>query len=214
MHRYGTEDDLEPVFVLGKKVMLVIGEHRPFDVQVHRLIDDFCNRWGAVVYANLLSNFHSEYCVITNMLMSSLNTEMFGKMAPDVVITIGGQTGDYPLYKMLSKPEFSAIEHWRVSEDGNVVDTYDKLTKDFSSARNATFLKKHVTARMNKSVIMMHISNSGLGYFQILRLMFKFHFPMLPLHNICHRVFLLEALFSSLFSIAYVYGIFLIMRIL
>lgn len=140
MHRYGTEDDWN-LSLYGKKVMLVIGEHRPFDVQVHRLIDDFCNRWGAVVYANLLSNFHSEYCVITNMLMSSLNTEMFGKMAPDVVITIGGQTGDYPLYKMLSKPEFSAIEHWRVSEDGNVVDTYDKLTKAFQCSERYFFEK-------------------------------------------------------------------------
>ena len=138
VQRHGTEDCWN-LPLKGKKVMVVIGEHRPFNARIHKLINDFCERWGAVVYANLLSNFHSPYCVATNMLMSSLSMETFGQMAPDIMITIGGQTGDYPLYRMISKPEFASIEHWRIAEDGNVVDTYDKLTEVFQCSEDFFF---------------------------------------------------------------------------
>lgn len=138
IRRYGVEDvwDLD---LTGKKIMLVIGEHRPFNDRTHERIDSFCRQWGAIVYANLLSNFHSPYCVATNLLMSTLSKESFSGLAPDIVITLGGQTGDYPLYKMLSKPEFSTIEHWRIAEDGNVVDTYDKLVRVFQCSEDFFF---------------------------------------------------------------------------
>lgn len=138
VQRHGTEDSWN-LPLRGKKVMLVIGEHRPFTARTHKLIDDFCERWGAVVYTNLLSNFHSSYCVATNMLMSSLSAEIFGQVAPDIMITIGGQTGDYPLYRMVSKAEFASVEHWRISEDGNIVDTYDKLTEVFQCSEDFFF---------------------------------------------------------------------------
>lgn len=117
--------------IKNKRIIIVIGEHRPFDDDSVRSINAFCEMYGAVVYANLLSNFHSKYCVISNLLMSTLNPEEFASVKPDVVITIGGQTGDYPLYRMLSNPHFSDIEHWRVATDGDCIDTYDKLTKIF-----------------------------------------------------------------------------------
>ena len=54
VQRHGTEDCWN-LPLKGKKVMVVIGEHRPFNARIHKLINDFCERWGAVVYANLFS---------------------------------------------------------------------------------------------------------------------------------------------------------------
>ena len=113
----------------GKKVLLAIGEHRPFESRLCGAIIRFVERFGAVVYTNLLSNFHSDCYMASNLLMLSMTEDEFEKVVPDVMITIGGQTGDYPFYRMLSKPRFSNIEHWRISCDGKVVDTYDKLTR-------------------------------------------------------------------------------------
>lgn len=122
-----------------KKILLAIGEHRPFEHGLIESISRFANRFGAVVYANLLSNFHADCYVASNLLMLTMREEEFEKVAPDVLITIGGQTGDYPFYKMLSKPRFSHIEHWRVSCDGAVVDTYDKLTRIYQCSERDFF---------------------------------------------------------------------------
>jgi 2-succinyl-5-enolpyruvyl-6-hydroxy-3-cyclohexene-1-carboxylate synthase len=51
-------------------------------------------------------------------------------MVPDIIITIGGQTGDYPIFGTLSG-SLGGAEHWRVCEDGMLVDTYCHLTKVF-----------------------------------------------------------------------------------
>lgn len=58
--------------------------------------------------------------------------------APDIVISIGGQTGDYPLYGKLNGNK--TLEHWRISRDGEVVDPYDKLTKVFQ-CNNISFFE-------------------------------------------------------------------------
>ena len=44
------------------------------------------------------------------------------------MISIGGQTGDYPFYNIISSHELPQFEHWSIQESGNVVDTYDKLS--------------------------------------------------------------------------------------
>ena len=126
----------------GKKILIVVGEHRPFSHSETGAIERFCQRYDCVVYANLLSNFHSKKCIAaTNLLMTSLDDEHFERLMPDIVISIGGQTGDYPLYRRLSRAEYKNTEHWRVSQDGNVVDTYDKLTKVFQ-CREVDFFTK------------------------------------------------------------------------
>ena len=113
----------------GKKILIIIGERRRFLDEEINLIQKFAEKTNTVIYTNHLSNFKGSYSVNGNLALSTMTTNEFSKKyLPDIVISIGGQTGDYPLYKMLSKTEFYTIEHWRVSIDGKVVDTYDKLT--------------------------------------------------------------------------------------
>ncbi len=125
------EDDCHIIELNNKKVMIVVGEHRPFDQDERQAIEAFAENHNCVVYVNHLSNYHGKYTVQANLKFTNMPMDAFVKeYAPDIIISIGGQTGDYPLYLLLSKPDFKA-EHWRISEDGQVVDTYDKLTKVF-----------------------------------------------------------------------------------
>lgn len=125
-----------------KQILLIIGEHRPFQETTCRAIEDFSDRFNVMIYVNHLSNYHGKYVVNANLAMLTLDSNEFSKhFKPDIIISIGGQTGDYPLYNMLSRVEFSDIEHWRVCEDGNVVDTYDKLTKIFECTSFDFFVK-------------------------------------------------------------------------
>ena len=135
-------DDEWNVDVQNKKIMLAIGEHRPFTKEEKDCIERFCQKYNVMVYTNHLSNYCGKYSINGNFLLSTLSLEEFRKkLLPDIFISIGGQTGDYPLYKLISLPELDHIEHWRVSEDGQLIDTYDKLTKVFQCSESSFFNK-------------------------------------------------------------------------
>lgn len=123
-----------------KKILLIIGEHRPFDNEEKKAIDFFCENTNSVIYTNHLSNFSNDYSINGNLLLSTINESTFEKIKPDIIITIGGQTGDYPLYLRFSKTEYSDIENWKISLDGNIVDTYDKLKYVFKGEIKDFFL--------------------------------------------------------------------------
>lgn len=126
--RYNVNDIREDNLA-NKKILLLVGEHTPFSNSEKEVINHFCNKTNTVVYVNHLSNFSNDYSVEGNLLLLTSNTEEIEVIKPDVIISIGGQTGDYPFYLAFSKNSLTGVEHWRLSEDGKVVDTYDKLTR-------------------------------------------------------------------------------------
>lgn len=133
IERYNTSEKMEEN-LKGKKILLVVGEHLPFTEKEKKAIDIFCERTNSVVYVNHLSNFFNDYTVEANLLLSSINEDEIEEIKPQVMISIGGQTGDYPFYLTFSKNSLSKIEHWRICADGEIVDTYDKLTKVYQGS--------------------------------------------------------------------------------
>ncbi|NLE03963.1 MAG: 2-succinyl-5-enolpyruvyl-6-hydroxy-3-cyclohexene-1-carboxylate synthase [Crenarchaeota archaeon] len=116
----------------GKKILIVVGEHRPFTKIQADTLNKFADTHNVAIYVNHLSNYHGKYVVSANLSLASMGSDMFkSTYKPEILITIGGQTGDYPLFNKLAAGNESDFEHWRVSEDGMIVDTYDKLTKVF-----------------------------------------------------------------------------------
>jgi len=139
--RYNLWENWDNISLIGKKVLVVVGEHRPFSDEEKQIMEAFCDGNNVVVYTNHLSNYRGKYSINANLLISSLSdSEIESLFAPDVLITLGGQTGDYPLFGLLNHPLHQA-EHWRVAEDGNYVDTYGKLTKIFECPE-MEFLKR------------------------------------------------------------------------
>lgn len=125
-----------------EKIMIVIGEHRPFTEKQIEIIDAFVQSHNAFIYTNHLSNYHGECTVSANLFLTCISNDFFIKnYQPDILITIGGQTGDYPLYGKLSKGNKFDFEHWQVCEEGNLMDTYDKLTKIFECPTEIFFEK-------------------------------------------------------------------------
>lgn len=118
------KEDLE-----DKKILLLIGEHLPFNNEEKEAIDKFCNNTNCVVYTNHLSNFTNNYTIEGNFFLLTASFEEISEIKPDIIISIGGQTGDYPFFLAFSKNNLCGVEHWRICEDGKIVDTYDKLTR-------------------------------------------------------------------------------------
>jgi len=121
----------------NKKIMLVIGEHRPFTESQKSAIEAFCESYNVFVYTNHLSNYHGKYSINANLLVAT--SMPFDDYKPDVLLTIGGQTGDYPVFGRLASGDWNIFEHWRIAADGNIVDTYNKLTKVFECPEELFF---------------------------------------------------------------------------
>ena len=135
-----TEPDIKTIRRIGineigkldiekKRILVCIGEHLPFCNEFVSELEKFCERNDVVVYTNHLSNYHGKYTIQGNLPLLVIDFKVFMEnLKPDILITIGGQTGDYPFYNLFSRNDIQGVEHWRVSIDGDIVDTYDKLT--------------------------------------------------------------------------------------
>lgn len=140
--RYMLWDEWDDVELSGKRILIVVGEHRPFTEKQKKALNKFTESYDCMVYTNHLSNYHGEYSINANLLIScgGLRQE---ELKPDLIITIGGQTGDYSIYGALNNCIGNA-EHWRVCEDGKLVDTYNCLTKIFECPFDIFFEKLYL----------------------------------------------------------------------
>lgn len=140
--RYSYWEQLDPRELDGKRIMLLIGEHLPFAEEETQLIENFAESHNVLIYSDHTSNYKGKYALNANPLMATSSPALFlEKYKPDVLITIGGLTGDYYIYTPLYNAPENSFEHWRVNLDGDLVDTYGKLTRIYEM-RMIDFCKK------------------------------------------------------------------------
>lgn len=133
-----------------RRVLLVIGAHHPFLESEILSIENFARKHNVAIYVNHISNYNGDKSVHGNIV---LQTGGFKHLCPDLLITIGGLLGDYPLDGSLRN---ARVEHWRVCEDGNYLDAYNSLTKVFECPEHYFF------SRMAEAVPV----EPGRGYFE------------------------------------------------
>ncbi|QNO38091.1 2-succinyl-5-enolpyruvyl-6-hydroxy-3-cyclohexene-1-carboxylate synthase [Protaetiibacter sp. SSC-01] len=118
--------DLPPLG--ASKILVVVGEHAPFSAQQAQALEAFVEATGAVVYTTHLSNYHGAGSVNGSLVVLNLKGKGADAYTPELLITVGGQHGDYDIASVLNamKPR-----HWRVSLDGRIQDTYGSLEAVF-----------------------------------------------------------------------------------
>lgn len=122
--------------LVGKKVLVMVGQHAPFTDRQQEALDRFSETYDTVVYTNQLSNYFGPKSVPATLLVENIDTPTFVTYAPDVLITIGGQPGDYGIDAKLRSGTY---EHWRVNKDGRIEDTYGRLTRVFECSEEDFF---------------------------------------------------------------------------
>lgn len=146
--RYG-KDEISGLEIGNRRVLVVVGENRGTD---DTALVNFASRTNTAIYVNHLSNMQNDYTVNGNLLLTCLTQDEFDEtFCPDILISIGGQTGDYPFYHKLAETG-KQYEHWRVSETGDIADTYDHLTKVFECSASEFFSSVNVTGSENEYV--------------------------------------------------------------
>lgn len=122
--------------LLDRKILVMVGAHAPFSAEEEATLGEFAERYDAVVHTNHLSNYHGPNAVNASLLITNITLKDYAQYQPDLLITIGGQIGDYDFDGMMRG---LPIEHWRVNEDGAIRDTFGKLTRVFEFTEQAFF---------------------------------------------------------------------------
>lgn len=132
------KDEIDSIDLSEKKILIAIGENCKYD---KNSLEYFSNNENVAIYVNNISNYRGQYSFFGNHLLSTITQKEFDTVfCPDILITIGGQTGDYPLFHKLSESK-RCYEHWRVSPSGEVIDTYDHLTRVYECKCDDFFRK-------------------------------------------------------------------------
>lgn len=115
----------------NKKVAVFVGSHRKFTEDETASIDNFCAVHNAVVFCDHTSGYYGKYKVNYALVCyQPLATETRDM---DVLIHIGEVSGDY--YGLSLRPKTV----WRVSPDGEIRDTFHRLSLVFEMTEKAFF---------------------------------------------------------------------------
>ena len=125
-----TSNDKFPV--LNKKVAVFVGAHKKWSDAETVALDKFCSVHNAVVFCDHTSGYKGKYRLLFSLVGSQ---DMMDKSQykPDILIHIGEISGDYASLCMVGK------EVWRVSEDGEIRDTFRKLRYIFEMKEDQFF---------------------------------------------------------------------------
>lgn len=138
--RYAANDALPQ---LKGKVAVFVGSHKKWTEMETTALDNFCAANDAVVFCDHTSGYKGKYRVLPALLgtQESFNKS---KYLPDTLIHIGEVSGDYFTLSIVGK------EVWRVSEDGEVRDTFRKLTNVFAM-KEQTFFEAYTDSDKNEN---------------------------------------------------------------
>lgn len=114
---------------------IFVGSHLRWSQELTNVVENFCSRNNAIVLCDHTSNYKGEYSVLFS-LIEAQNQSVFKKDDLDILIHIGEVSGS---------GYYNAREVWRVSEDGEIRDTFQKLTYVFEM-REESFFSHYIQA--------------------------------------------------------------------
>jgi len=131
-----------PDITVGKTAIFV-GSHAKMSEELTRAIDNFCSIHDAVVFCDHTSGYSGKYQVNFALVCAQKNYRS-KLLSPDLLIHIGEVSGDTYTTGAL-KPK----NVWRVSEDGEIRDLFNKIDRVFE-IDELSFFKHYATVEGNK----------------------------------------------------------------
>ena len=104
------------------KVCIFIGSHKKFSINEQSIIDEFCDKYNAIVLCDHTSNYKGKYRVLGGLVAAQREYYPPCRRA-ELVIHLGEVSGSYYYFKH--------TKIWRVSPDGEVRDPFKMLSDVF-----------------------------------------------------------------------------------
>ena len=101
-----------------RRVGVFVGAHSKWNEQDTKVLEQFCEKYGAIVLCDRTSNYYGDHRILPTLAVSQKKYH-----SPcnnfDLLIHIGNISGSYF--------HFNAQEVWRVNPDGHICDTFKKM---------------------------------------------------------------------------------------
>ena len=150
------------------RVAVFVGSHRVWTKEETEALDEFCASYNAVVFCDHTSGYKGKYRVLYALVkVQSYNQPLLPEI--DVLIHIGEISGDYYSWGITAK------QVWRVSEDGEIRDSFRKLRYVFEMPECYFFRHYSTSATQNDAFLKLCRENYKAVYK---------HLPELPFSNI------------------------------
>lgn len=120
IHRITAVDDFPSIN--AKRVGIFVGAHAVWSDELTESVEHFCEKYNGTVLCDHTSNYHGKYGVQFN-LVAGQSRHYFESRRMDLLIDMGEMSGAY----MGLNPK----EVWRVNPDGQIRDTWKKITHIF-----------------------------------------------------------------------------------
>ena len=116
--------------VEGKRIAVFIGNHNAVSPELENSITQFCKKYDAVVLCDRTSNYYGKYRVVPSMLVKQ-DCHSSPLLDIDLMIHIGNTAG--------SQFKIHPEKVWRINEDGEIRDTFKRLTAVFECSERFFF---------------------------------------------------------------------------
>ena len=152
----------------AKRVGIFVGAHLAWSEELTNAVDAFCEQYNGAVLCDHTSNYHGKYRVQFNLVAAQTN-HFYETRKMDLLIDMGEMSGAY----MGLEPK----EVWRVNPDGQVRDTWKKMTRIFDMEERV-FFQKYVEAKTGHEKNIEYYQSCKQQYDEIMMQM-----PELPFSN-------------------------------
>ena len=145
----------------SSKIAVLIGSHKAMSKEQTETLDKFCASNNAVVFCDHTSSYKGKYRVLFPLVCCQAMFD--SSVRPDVLIHIGEVSGDYYNFALVSKQLWraSGSQVWRVSEDGEIRDTFKKLRYVFEMPEQS-FFEHYTKTNQNDTSSYLEICNSKI----------------------------------------------------
>lgn len=106
----------------GKKVLIVMGQSLPLDMETRDAIRTFCETWHVPILADNLSNFRCNEMIFAEAVIKGLTVKTITEFVPDIVITFGANFIER--IKDLLRAHNGKLSHWSIEPEGKVKDVF------------------------------------------------------------------------------------------
>jgi len=161
----GTEADMPQ---LKGQIGVFVGSHKTWTEAQTAALDRFCEVNDGVVFCDHTSGYHGKFRVL-GALVGGQNGADLRDLLPDTTIHIGEVSGDYQGETLVGGTV------WRVSEDGEIRDTFRKLRHVFEM-REESFFEAYSKGEPRSSTYLARCASRGKAL--------RGKIPDLPISNI------------------------------
>lgn len=151
--------------IQAENVALFVGNHSKWTNELTESVDKFCEIYNAVVFCDPTSNYKGKYRVLFPLIVDQFEEKTTNSFA-DLLIHIGD----------VSSMILKAKEVWRISPDGEIRDTFQKMTNVFQM-EELSFFKYYIKEK--KTGMSTHAAEWQEKYYSLCS-----NIPELPFSNI------------------------------